>query len=89
MLEKPGGKRHSSALNLSSTPPLFLDRGDRQGRRRLTAVAIKFTDMYGNVWDRLFESEYLPRDCAARLYLLDSPDNRLAEFCQSKSIIPE
>ena len=69
--------------------PRFLDRGDRQGRYRLTAVAIKFTDVYGNVWERLFESEYLPRDCAARLYLLDSPDNRLAEFCQSKSIIPE
>ena len=69
--------------------PRFLDRGDHQGRYRLTAVAIKFTDVYGNVWERLFESEYLPRDCAARLYLLDSPDNRLAEFCQSKSIIPE
>jgi len=45
-------------------------------------VAIKFTDVYGNIWKRLFESEYLPKDCA-------SPDNRLAEFCQPKGVIPE
>lgn len=57
-------------------------KGDPQGRCRLAAVAIKFTDVYGNIWERLFESEYLPKDCA-------SPDNRLAEFCQPKGVIPE
>lgn len=57
-------------------------KGDPQGRCRLAAVAIKFTDVYGNIWERLFESEYLPKDRT-------SPDNRLAEFCQPKGIIPE
>ena len=62
--------------------PRFLDKGDTQDRCRLTAVATKFTDVYGNIRERLFESEYLPRDRT-------SPDNRLADFCQPKSIIAE
>lgn len=69
--------------------PRFLDKGDGQGRCRLTAVAIKFTDVYGNVWERLFESEYLPHNQTAGLYLLDSPDDRLAEFQEAKGITPE
>ena len=69
--------------------PRFLDKGDPQGRCRLAAVAIKFTDVYGNIWERLFESEYLPKDHTADLHLLYSPDNRLAEFCQPKGVIPE
>ena len=69
--------------------PRFLDKGDPQGRCRLAAVAIKFTDVYGNIWERLFESEYLPKDRTAGLHLLHSPDNRLAEFCQPKDVIPE
>lgn len=62
--------------------PRFLDKGDPQDRCRLTAVATKFTDVYGNIRERLFESEYLPRDRTA-------PDIRLAEFCQPKGVIPE
>lgn len=67
----------------------ILPNDDPQGRCRLAAVAIKFTDVYGNIWERLFESEYLPKDRTAGLHLLYSPDNRLAEFCQPKGVIPE
>ncbi|PXY88800.1 hypothetical protein DKK68_01135 [Bifidobacterium asteroides] len=69
--------------------PRFLDKNDPQDRCRLNAVAIKFTDVYGNIWERLFESEYLPKDHAAGLHLLYSPDDRLAEFCKPKGVIPE
>ena len=38
-------------------------KADPQGRCRLTAVAIKFADVYGNIGEGLFESEYLPKEC--------------------------
>ena len=38
-------------------------KADPQGRCRLTAVAIKFADVYGNIGKGLFESEYLPKEC--------------------------
>ena len=38
-------------------------KADPQGRCRLTAVAIKFVEVYGNIGEGLFESEYLPKEC--------------------------
>ena len=52
-------------------------KADPQSRCRLTAVAMKFAEVYGNIYgnieEGLFESESLPKDCT-------SPNNRLTEF---------
>ena len=37
-------------------------KADYQSRCRPTAAAMKFTDVYGNIGEGLFESEHLPKE---------------------------